>query len=76
MGLLPVVTATREAACYAGSSKGCGAGVIAHVVPLHRAYSTALHVTPADAQPCEASDARTVTDAGVVEPGLCDRGRV
>lgn len=75
-GFLPVITATREAARDAGSSEGRGAGVVAHVVPLRGAHAAALHVTPADAQAREASDARPVADAGVVEPGLCNRGRV
>lgn len=76
MGPLPVVTAPREAAGDAGSSEGRGAGAVAHVIPLRGAHSAALHVAPADAQAREASDARSVADAGVVEPGLCNRGRV
>lgn len=74
--LLPVVTAAREAAGDAGPSEGGGAGVVAHVVPLRRAHATALHVAPADteAQARQATDARSVSEAGIVEPSLCHRG--
>lgn len=75
-GLLPVITAPGETARDAGPSEGRGAGVVTHVVPLRGAHTTALHVTPADAQAREASDARSIAEAGVVEPGLCHRGRV
>lgn len=76
--LLPVVAASREAAGDAGPSKGCGAGVVAHVVPLGGAHAAALHVAPADteAQARQATDTRSISEAGIVEPSLCHRGCV
>lgn len=77
-GPLPVVAAARQAAGDAGPGEGRGAGVVAHVVPLGGAHAAALHVAPADAeaQARQAADARSVAEAGVVEPRLCHRGRV
>lgn len=71
--LLPVVTAAREASCDAGPSQRCGAGVVAHVVPLCGAHAAALHVAPTDteAQARQATDTRSVSKAGIVEPSLC-----
>lgn len=76
--LLPVVAAAREAARDAGPSEGSGAGVVTHVVPLSGAHATALHVAPADAeaQARQAADARSISEAGIVEPSLSHRGCV
>ncbi len=70
--LLPVIAATRETASDAGPSEGGGAGVVAHVVPLSGAHAAALHVAPADAeaQARQAADARSISEAGIVEPSL------
>lgn len=68
--MLPVVAAAGKTAGDAGSSEGCGAGVVTQVVPLRGAHATALHVTPTDAQACETTHARSVTDAEIVESGL------
>lgn len=73
MRLLPVVTAARDATSDAGPSEGCGAGVVAHVIPLSRAHATALNVAPTDteAQARQTTDTRSISQAGVVEPSLC-----
>lgn len=70
---LPVIAATREAARDAGPGEGRGAGVVAHVVPLSGAHAAALHVTPTDTQTQarQATDTRSVSEAGIVEPSLC-----
>lgn len=74
----PVVAAAGQAACDAGPSHGCGAGVVAHVVSLSGAHATALHVAATDTE----TEARqtphtgTVAQAGVVETRLCHRGRI
>lgn len=77
-GPLPVVAAARQAASDAGPGEGCGAGVVTHIVPLSGAHATALHVAPADTetQARQAADARSVAEAGVVEPRLRHRGCV
>lgn len=59
--LLPVVAAAREAACDAGPSEGCGAGVVAHIVPLGGAHATALHVAPTDTEARQAADTRSIS---------------
>lgn len=69
--LSPVVAAAREASCDAGPSEGRGAGVVAHVVSLRGAHAAALHVAPADTEPCQAADTRSISQAGIVEPSLC-----
>lgn len=76
--LLPVVAAAREAAGDAGPSDGCGAGIVAHVVPLRGAHAAALHVAPTDteAQACQAADTHSISEAGIVEPSLSHRGCV
>ena len=78
LSLSPVVAAARQAAGDAGPGERCGAGVVAHVVALSRAHAAALHVAAAhaQAQARQAPDARSITEAGVVEPSLCHRGRV
>lgn len=78
LNVLPVVAAARKAASDAGASEGCGAGVVAHVVSLGGAHAAALHVAPADteAQARQSPDARSIPEAGIVEPGLSHRGRI
>lgn len=71
-----MVAAPGEAARDAGPSQGGGAGVVAHVVPLRGAHAAALHVAAAHTQARQASHARPVADAGVVEAGLCNGGGV
>lgn len=75
-GVLPVVTAAREASGDAGPSERRGAGVVAHVVPLSGAHAAALHVAPThtQAQARQATDTRSIAEAGIVEPSLCHRG--
>lgn len=78
LNVLPVVAAARKAASDAGSSKGRGAGIVTHVVPLGGAHAAALHVAPADteAQARQSPDTCSVPEAGIVEPGLSHRGRI
>lgn len=69
---LPVVAAAREASGDAGPSKGCGAGIVAHVIPLGGTHAAALHVASAhtEAQARQTTNTRTIAEAGVVEASL------